>query len=833
MNTFFRLLIICVIFYFSISTITNAQPNQIMNSAEIQAALEKLNTLGSVLYIGAHPDDENTGLIAYLSKGKKYRTAYLSLTRGDGGQNLIGPEKGSAIGIIRTQELLEARKIDGGEQFFTRAVDFGYSKSANESLDIWNKDSVLSDMVWIIRNFKPDIIITRFPFNGGGGHGHHVASSLLTKEAFTAAADPNRFPEQLKYVKTWAPKRLFWNNWQPGPNEVKELLSVDVGDFNPLLGKSYSEVAAESRSMHKSQGFGTSPTRGSRIEYFQFITGEPPVKDIFDGINTTWDRIKSGEAAGSKIKDIINSFSLENPSASLDKLVDLYKDLNKLESNYWLDVKKNELLKIIRSCAGLWMEATASDYSVSPGDEIKITANIINRTANNFKLTKIELPTLNTNSSVGNNLEDNKPYTLEKKIRIPDNYPVSQPYWLIGQPSKGLFKVPGEQYIGLAENPPCIPVKIILNYNGEPLEYTIPVIYRWNDKVLGELYRPFEVRPAATVNFSNEVAVFPDNDPKEVQIRLKSNSEKLNGEISLIAGGNWKISPSNIPFSLTNKYDEQLINFKVTPPHSSDEVVLKAEITIDGKRINNSLFEISYPHIKRQVYFPPSEIKLTKLDLKKFNNNIGYIMGSGDEIPDCLRSIGYSVTVLTDEMLEKSDLSQYDVIITGIRAYNTRDRLKFYEPKLLDFVDNGGTLITQYNVLSGLTINNIGPYPLKIGNGRISTEDAPIKFLVPDHQLLNFPNKISQDDFKGWVQERGLYFADEWDKNYQPIFSGSDPNEEKLIGSTLFAKYGKGIFIYSAFSWFRQLPAGVPGAYRLFVNMISSGMYDEKYSNKQ
>ncbi|MCX6170299.1 MAG: PIG-L family deacetylase [Ignavibacteriales bacterium] len=810
----------------SFSLKSNAQPEKIKNGSEIQLALEKLNVLGSVLYIGAHPDDENTGLMAYLSKGKKYRTAYLSLTRGDGGQNLIGSEKGSEIGILRTQELLQARVIDGGEQFFTRAIDFGYSKTPEESLEIWGKENVLSDIVWVIRKFKPDIIITRFPPDGNGGHGHHTASAQLAKEAFTAAADPKKFPEQLKYVQPWQTKRIFWNNFRPTQDEVKNLLNVDIGEYNPLLGKSYAEIAAESRSMHKSQGFGVSAFRGSRKEYFTFVDGENLNKDLFDGIITSWNRIKNGATIEHKLESIIKSFNPAEPSESLGKLIDLYTELSKFENNYWVDVKKEELLKIIQPCAGLWMEAVASDYSAAPGDEVNIKTTLVARLSNNLKVEKIEFPSIPTNSVVNGKLEINQPFSIESKIKIPESYPISQPYWSVNKPSKGLFSVSDQKMIGLAENPPSIPVKIYLNYDGTILNFTIPLFYRWNDRVEGELNRPFEIRPPVTANTKDQVFIFPDEKEEEVEIKLKNNTFKVGGEIHFITSANWKVTPSAIPFSFNNKYDEQTVTVKITPPPNSDEAQLKIELVIDGKKYNKSLVEISHPHIKRQIYLPDDDIKLVRLDVKKFDSKIGYVMGSGDEVFDCLTNMGYDVTLLGDNLLEQNNLLRFDAIVVGIRAYNTRERLKYDQPRLMKYVQDGGTLIVQYNVPSGLQTENIGPYPFKLSNDRITVEESPVTFVNPNHQLLNFPNKITLNDFDGWIQERGLYFANQWDSKYETIISGHDPNEKDLTGGMLFARYGKGIFIFSGYAWFRQLPAGVPGAYRIFANMISAGKYD-------
>ena len=831
MNNIYKKIFTIILFIiFILIDPTFSQSNQIKNSAELQLALEKLNVLGSVLYIGAHPDDENTNLMAFWSKGKKYRAAYLSLTRGDGGQNLIGSEKGNEIGILRTQELLQARSIDGGEQYFTRAIDFGFSKSPEESLDIWGKENILADVVWVIRKFRPDIIVTRFQPGGNGGHGHHTASAALAREAFSTAADPKKIPEQLKYVQPWQTKRIFWNNFRPTQEELKNSINVDVGEYNELLGKSYTELSSESRSMHKSQGFGVSAFRGSRIENFTYVDGDKAIKDIFDGIITSWDRIKNGNAIGKKINDILKTFNPQKPSASLNKLVELYVELNSRKNEYWVDVKKQELLNIIQSCAGLWMEAIALDYSAAPGDVININTTLVNRTAANFRIEKIEFPTISADTVINNNLGTNQPFSINTRITIPNSYPISQPYWLTNNSTKGLFTVLDQQMIGAAENSFSIPVKISLSYNSMILDFTIPLLYRWNDKVEGEQYRPFEIRPPVTANPNKYVSIFPDDKTKEIQLKLKSSSPNISGEIHLHTDANWNISPLVIPFSIKNKYGEQIIKFSATPPKNASVTDLKIELNVKGNVYNKSLIEISYPYIKPQVYFPESEIKLVKLGLNKFNNNIGYVMGSGDEIPDCLQDIGYDVTLLNDELLDGTDLSNYDAIITGIRAYNTRERLKYDQPKLLEYVKNGGTLIVQYNVSSGLQIENIGPYPFKLSNDRITVEESPVNFVNPDHQLLNFPNKISQNDFENWIQERGLYFSNQWDDKYTTILSGHDPGEKDLPGGMLFANYGKGVFIFSGYSWFRQLPAGIPGAYKIFVNMISAGRYNEHSS---
>ncbi len=806
----------------------NAQTIEIPDAGELQIALQKLNVLGSILYVAAHPDDENTAVLTYFSKGRKYRTGYLSLTRGDGGQNLIGPEKGAEIGIIRTQELMAARRMDGAEQFFTRAIDFGYSKTPEETLEIWGKEEVLSDMVWVIRKFRPDVIVTRFAADSPSGHGHHTASGRLIDEAFHAASDPNRFPEQLEHVNPWQAKRLYWNSWRPSQQETVNLQKVDTGEYNPLLGMSYTEIAAQSRSNHKSQGFGATSRRGTQYDYFKLMAGEPAATDLFDGIDTSWNRVSGGHKVGSVLRGVLESFDPLQPAKAIPGLLDVYEELNKLDDSYWVTKKKEELLCVIRDCAGLWMEAMADDYAAAPGAGIGVKATFVNRSDYPFRIQKIGFPKIAEDSAVDIPLGMNKPRTFEKSITIPENFPISQPYWLRLPARKGLFSVQEQDLIGLAENPPSVSVRVCIEAGGNILEYSLPLLFRWTDRVDGELYRSFEIRPEVTIQIEDKVNIFPDEDPKKINLKVISHSRNAAGIVRLKGSSEWRIIPESIPFSLVNKYDEQEVTFEVVPPKTSDEADFLAEAEIDGKKIHRSWVEISYPHIHRQVYFPESRIKFVKLDIKKLGNKLGYIMGAGDEVPDGLRHLGYEVLELTDEMLDTMDFSQFDAIVTGIRAYNTRERLKHVQEKLLRYVENGGTLIVQYNVSRGLRIENIGPYPMTIGRDRVCMETAPVKFLDPEHPLLNFPNRITPRDFEGWVQERGLYFATQWDKRYEAIISSHDAAETDKEGGLLYGRYGKGVFIYTGYSWFRQLPAGVPGAFRIFSNLISAGRTDEK-----
>ncbi|MDH4217650.1 MAG: PIG-L family deacetylase [Candidatus Aminicenantes bacterium] len=819
---------ISILFACALFLNSHAPPPQIelLDAAELQIALHKLNVLGSVLYIEAHPDDENTSALAYFSKGRKYRTAYLSLTRGDGGQNLIGPEKGAEIGIIRTQELMAARRNDGAEQFFTRAIDFGYSKTPEETLSLWGKEAILADIVWVIRSFRPDVIIARSLGEGYSGHGHHAASGKLTQEAFRAAADSNRFPEQLQHVQTWQAQRLLWNRWRGGQPEMSNVLTINTGEYNPLLGKSYSEIGAESRSMHKSQGFGAAGRRGARYDNYQLIEGTPATTDLFDGIDTTWQRVPGGREVGLMLDKIIDTFDPQYPSKSLQSLLAVHAKLTELDETYWVKIKKEELLRVIQSCAGLWIEAVSPDFAAAPGDEIKIQTTIINRSDHPFRIQEIDFNGLAPASDFDILLKNNGPQSFENSIRIPKDFPISQPYWLIFPPEKALFSVREQNLIGWAENPPSIRVNIKLSADNSLLEYSVPLLFRWTDRVDGECYRPFEIRPRVTVQIEDKVKIFTKDDPKEIRVKLKSHSPNIAGTVRLTGAVQWRVTPKSIPFVLSHKYEETKVTFKVTPPKNLDESILAAEAEISGEKFDRDLVEISHSHIKRQVYFPESRLKVIKMDVKHTGAKLGYIMGSGDEIVDALVNLGYEVTLLNDDMLERADLVQFDAIIAGIRAYNTRESLKDIYPRLLQYVKDGGTFIVQYNVSRGLQTETIGPYPFTIGRDRVSEENAPVAFLNPKHRLLNFPNKITHKDFEGWIQERGLYFASGWDERYELILTSHDTHESEKKGGLLYTRFGKGVFIYTGYSWFRQLPAGVPGAYRLFANLISSGEAD-------
>lgn len=798
------------------------------NSADIIQGLKKLNTVGSVLYVAAHPDDENTRLLGYLANEKKLRTGYLSLTRGDGGQNLIGKEQGEPLGLIRTQELLAARKIDGAEQFFTRANDFGYSKTPEETFTFWNKDSILADVVLTIRKFKPEVIICRFPTTGEGGHGHHTASAMLALEAFDAAADPKRFPEQLKSVQVWQAKRIFWNTFNFGttnttaPNQLK----IDVGVFNPLLGKSYGEIAAESRSCHKSQGFGSAKQRGSNIEYFKQLKGDSVKTDLFEGIHTNWSKFKGQDKTQKLIENCIKQFNVQSPENSISALVAIYKQIQTLDDSndnlrYWKNQKLKEAENLLLACSGLWIEASTADYIGISGQDVAITTQIVNRNKNNVKLNSISY--LNSDTTTALPLKANELYTFKRKEKLSTSLSFSNPYWLNQKHDIGIYTVTNSDLIGKPENEST--TKLIFNISILDLNLKIerPLIYKFTDPVKGEIYRPFEILPPATVNIPEKVFVFTDATPKTISITIKANTANINGTLELKGSAGWNISIKNPEFKLNNKGDEAIIEATIIADKNANNGQLQASVVINNTSYNKSIKRIEYDHIPYQFILSEAEAGLVNIDLKKSGTNIGYIPGAGDDVPACLKQIGYNVTILTDELLSNENLSKYNAIVSGVRAYNTNDRLQVHYPKLMEYVKNGGNLIVQYNTNNriGPVKANIGPYPFTISRDRVTDEKAEVVFSNEKHPALNFPNQITQKDFDGWIQERGIYFATEIDKQYETIFSMKDPDEKSSDGSLIIGKYGKGNFVYTGLVFFRELPAGIPGAYRLFVNLLS------------
>ena len=815
--------------FFSLACfVTNAQAPRSYTSSEILLQLKKLNVLGSVLYVAAHPDDENTRLLAYLANEKLYRTGYLSLTRGDGGQNLIGDEQGVDLGLIRTQELLAARRIDGAEQFFSRAFDFGYSKSPEEAMKFWGHDKILSDVVWVIRKFRPDVIITRFPTTGEGGHGHHTASAILAGEAFEAAADPTKFPEQLTQgVTVWQAKRLLWNTFSfPGNNtQSNDQFKMECGDYNPVLGKSYGEIAAASRSQHKSQGFGVPAQRGSVTEYLKTIKGTAPVTDLMNDVDVSWNR--TAEAGlNSTVNRIISKFDVSHPERSVEALVALYKKVETLADVYWKEQKLNAIKELIQHCSGLFMDATTNTQFGVQGDSLKINLVVNNRLGANILSADAHV---NDDYIIFEQLKKNVNVVQNYTMLIRPNAKITQPYWLEKPMDKGSFNVTDQQQIGKGESDP-FSVVFSMMIAGKEFKFTKPVRYKYTDPVKGELYQPLVILPKVELNYKGNVFLGINSRPVDIETQVKTNLATAS-TYNVTKQSTAKIGNSNNPFSFTSSADKRTntesstFTFKDVDGDYVEEIRLQAADVGDGRNnFHQYRKSIEYDHIPSIVYFHEASAKLSKIDLKTEGSYVGYIPGAGDKVPEALVAMGYKVVTLKEGDIKASNLKQFDAIVTGVRAYNTNEWMNNVYDELMDYVKEGGVLLVQYN-----TSNQIGPvrakilpYPFNISRNRITDEEAKVNFLIPDHPALNYPNKITEKDFDGWIQERSIYHAEKVDTAYRNILSMKDPGEKEQDGSLIIGNYGKGRFVYTGLVFFRELPAGVPGAYRLFANLIAN-----------
>ncbi|MGI4760626.1 MAG: PIG-L family deacetylase [Janthinobacterium lividum] len=834
-----------------------AQAPKTYTSSEILLGLKKLNVVGSVMYIAAHPDDENTRLLAYLAGGRQLETSYFSCTRGDGGQDLIGPELREQLGVIRTQELLAARRIDGAHQYFSRANDFGFSKTSAETFTIWDKEQVLADMVWVIRQRRPDVLITRFPPDARAGHGHHQASAILAAEAFDAAGDPQRFPEQLKYVQAWQPKRLYWNTGsyfvKPGEN-MAGYLTLNAGGYNPLLGQSYGEIAARSRSQHRSQGFGSAAQRGEAIEYFQFVKGTPAKTDLFEGIDQTWNRVPGGAAVGKLVDEVISKYDAANPSASVAGLGKAYEAIQQLKVgmkfHFWQDEKLKAVADLMQVCSGIYVEAIAASSTTVSGGETTVNYEVVNRSSYPVKLKMVSIarpsfpgdPTMNeldgpeTDAAQATELSQGQRANGKVTAKGRNNFLISQPYWLREPGSIGMYKVaepyviPFSQAVGAPENAPVYSAYFSISINGGPSQsFIVPVQYKHTDPTLGELYQSLVIVPPVMVNIPAARAyVFADQQPKQVPVTLRAGQAGVAGSLALQVPSGWQAEPATVAFSLKNKDDEQTVNFTLRPLAGAAEgkAELRAVATVGTEKYSRGIQQIIYPHIPTQTLFPEATAPLVKLNVARgHTKNIGYLMGAGDEVPEALRQLGYTVSLLdpaTDLTAER--LARYDAVVLGVRAYNVLDRLKTQQPALLKYVENGGTMLVQYVVNYGTVLPEIGPYPLTLSAGRVTVENTPVTFLTPGAPVLNSPNKLTPADFAtGWVQEQGLYYPSSWDTHYQPVIASHDPGEADKQSAILVAPYGKGRYIYTGLSLFRELPAGVPGAFRVLANLVESG----------
>jgi LmbE family N-acetylglucosaminyl deacetylase len=810
--------------------------------AAILQQLRSFATMGSVLYIAAHPDDENTQILTYLARGRGYRTAYLSLTRGDGGQNLLGPQLGEALGVARTQELLAARRLDGGRQYFTRAKDFGYSKSAEETLTVWDRPAVLGDIVRVIREFRPDVIITRFSPNPAPTHGHHTASAVLAVEAFRLAADPAAFPEQLRELRPWQARRIVHNIGQgvgtanPGggmaiagsPANVPDgpgVVKVEVGGRDPVSGESFAAIAARSRGMHRTQGFGIGAPpvhEGSRIEPFVLLAGDAATTDLLDGVDTTWNRLPGGAEIARAIDEAIATFNAQDPTAAVPALLAIRRRLAALPANPVVSDKRAQLDRIILAGLGLEVDTVADRAEVVPGERVKLRHTAVVRSRIAVRWTAVRYPSVHRAITKAIALPPNQLVVRDTSQVVPASTPPSQPYWLRTEGTVGLFDVDDPSLIGRPENPPAFPLEYVFDVDGQTLVIAgepRPAA----DPAAPALRRRLEVIAPVSVRFIAGVQLFAPDAARPVTVDLTAARARAVGTVQLDAPAGWVVTPASQPFRLAAPGAHARFTFTVTAPPQLSTGPLGASVEINGRRFDQQRIEVRYDHLPLQLLQPPARARAVSLELATRGRHVGYLPGAGDDVPAALEQMGYEVTSLTGADLTPERLRGLDAVVIGIRAFNVRTDLAERLPGLFAYVEAGGTVVAQYNTLDGLREGWLAPFQLHLSRDRVTDEHAPVTILAPEHPVLTAPNRITAADFEGWVQERGLYFPDRWDNRFTAILASGDTGEPPLKGGLLVARHGNGYVVYTSLAWFRQLPDAVPGAYRLFANLVSLG----------
>jgi LmbE family N-acetylglucosaminyl deacetylase len=778
--------------------------------------LRAFREMGSVLYIAAHPDDENTQLITCLARGRNYRTAYLSLTRGDGGQNVLGPEFGEQLGVIRTQELLAARRLDGGQQFFTRAIDFGFSKDSRETLRIWDRQQVVADIVRVMRTFRPDVIITRFAPQPGGTHGHHTASAVLALEAFKLAGDANAFPEQVGELAPWQPKRILMNSRGGGADS----LQIEVSGNDPVTGESFATIAGRSRSMHRTQGFGNfggGGGGGPRSDSFQLLAGEPATGDILDGVDTSWSRLPGGAEVGKLAEEVIAQFNAQDPAASLPALLKLRRLLTQMPADRVLDEKRKKLDYIMQACLALEVETLIPQAEVVPGEVLKLHHRATLHANVPVRWVGVRYPRIKREIDGAIALSPNQPGSRDSTQTLPAGTPLSQPYWLREEPGVGMYRVADATLIGRPENPPAFPVEQLFEVGGQML--VVP-----DEPLQTETHRRLEVIPPVALRFGSDVSLFAPGSSRPVEIEVTAYRSNSLGTLKLDVPAGWKTAPAAQSFRLAEVGKTERFAFTVTAPAQPAAASISASAQIGEATYGSQRIEIRYKHVPPQLLQPPARVKALSLDLATRGKEVGYLPGAGDSVAESIAQMGYRVTTIAGADLTTNRLKEFDAVVIGIRAFNVRTDLVSQLPALFDFVAAGGNVIVQYSRPGGdLKIEQLAPYRLRLSQERVTDENAAITFLAANHPALNTPNKITNADFDGWVQERGVYFPNQWDEHFTPILACNDEGESPKSGALLIAQYGRGYFVYTGLAFFRQLPAGVPGAYRLFANLVSLG----------
>ncbi|MBA2339897.1 MAG: PIG-L family deacetylase [Pyrinomonadaceae bacterium] len=854
--------------------------------------LRRLQTTASAMHTGAHPDDEDSALIATLARGQGARVAYLSLTRGEGGQNRIGAERAETLGVIRTEELLQARAIDGGDQFFTRAYDFGFTKTVDEAAAKWGERPVLADMVRALRTYRPLVIISRFTGTTADGHGHHQLAGRLTPLAFRAAADPAQFPEQIKEgLHAWQARKLYVGNFRR-TNDAKtsnndatgaaKILHLNTGRFDSLLGRSYYEMAAEGRSQHKSQEMGALELRGEQTSEIKlsesFVQTSAPESSVFDGIDISVNGIAqltglrqlASIAALSPIAsdaqralEGFNVFAPFRSISTLDAGLRHTRDARRIlqtsgestdarrEADFLLAIKEREFAEALQLASGVRLDVLADTETVAPGESFTVTARVFIgddvrpevkelrlRAPEGWRIERLsEQPTTNETPSAR---RERAQASASFRVTPPIDAPLTQPYWL-RQPREGdLFRWATDAPRGAPFDAPLITGEAEITIGDNSFIVNQKAQYRYADAVRGEMRRDVGIVPALAIQSTPDLMIVPtarEDLTRRIVVRLTSNSPReISGTVKLQLPVGWKSQPTQASFTLKSKSERASLAFNVLIPPLAQNALYKIGVTATAVTTDERTFDkteraIDYPHINTHRIFSAAETVVRVFDFKVARLRVGYIMGSGDEVPEAIRRMNLEVTLLDEDDLSTSDLAaRFDVIVVGVRASQVRADFVGNNNRLLDFARAGGTLIVQYQ-RPDYTMRKLAPFPAEIGaSARTTDERAPVTILEPAHPVFHFPNEITREDWQGWAQERSLYNFTNFDPHYTALLESHDANEPAQTGGEVYASLGRGHYFYTSYSWFRQLPEGVPGAYRLFANMLSLSKYD---SSKQ
>jgi LmbE family N-acetylglucosaminyl deacetylase len=840
-------------------------------ASSLAESIYRLPVYVSVLHTGAHPDDENNALLAYSARGAFARTAYLSLTRGDGGQNRIGPELFEALGVIRTEELLAARRVDGAEQFFTRAYDFGFSKSADETLVKWGHEEILGDIVRVIRTFRPDVVISRFSGTALDGHGHHQAAGILTREAFFAAGDPNRFPQQIaEGLQPWQAGKLFWNEFRSSrgsaPAQPSGEVTVDLGAYSPLLERTYYQLGVRALNLHRSQLPPRLPRSGKHLDGFQRldVEGSNSSNDLFDGMDLTLLRVADVVREGSTERDRLRaelreihtvavtaaeSFRPQDPSTVVPLLSQGYERIRRLRVvlrtwaldalaadriDYALSVKEQEFRTALERALGLEIEAVAAAQNAVRGGTLSIGVSITNHSSRTIALEFVHLKApagwqVTPPPFQETLLTPQQGTELSFQVVIPEDAVLTQLYWLESPRVGDRFSVMDPKLLVYPFAPPLLGASLRWRIQedgfSEVVDSVRAVEFPVAGRGAGDVREPTRVVPELSLALDPPLLIAPLTDQpvqKQVSVTVLGN---VAGDtvLRLQVPAGWTVDPAEHRITLAAAGQEATRRFTLQIPALAAEGRFQIHAVADfqGRRFSRGYRVIEYPHIRSHLLYRDAvtDVEVFKVDTAP-GLNVGYVMGAGDTVPGALEQLGIGVSLLSAEDLASADLSRYDAIMVGVRAYEFRPDLVANQQRLIDYVRDGGTVIVQYQTLAseGVTFT---PYPAKLSRARVVDETAPVTILKPAHPIFRWPNRITEKDFSGWVQERGLYFLEQWDEQFTPLLESHDPGEPPQRGGMVIAPHGKGQYVYSGYAWFRQLPAGVPGAFRIVANLLS------------